>query len=87
LAGRIRCNGVEALHRRGRYQTLGNGLKIKDVLIDEGTAMERRFIVVKNPESEKRDQTVRAQIVEAAREKLSTLSQLSGKAMVQVGYF
>jgi len=71
---------VEALHRKGRFQTLENGLKIKDVIFDEGRATERRFIIVKNPEAEKRDQVVRTQIVDAAQRKLAELTQLEGKA-------
>jgi hypothetical protein len=40
---------VEALHRKGRYRRLENGLAIKDVVLDAGKATERRFIIVKNP--------------------------------------
>jgi len=71
---------VEALHRKGRYRLLENGLSIKDVILDEGKATERRFIIVKNPEAEARDRIVREQIVEAARQKLGELSQYTGKA-------
>jgi transposase len=71
---------VEALHRKGRYRLLENGLSIKDVILDEGKAMERRFIIVKNPEAEARDRIVREQIVEAAKQRLGELSQYTGKA-------
>jgi len=47
---------VEALHRKGRYKTLDNGLSIKEVITDRGTASQRRYIVVKNPESAAREQ-------------------------------
>jgi len=71
---------VEALHRKGRFRILENGLAIKDVVIDAGKATERRFIIVKNPEAETRDRVIRGQIVEAAKRKLEELSQYTGKA-------
>lgn len=71
---------VEALHRKGRFRILENGLAIKDVVIDTGKATERRFIIVKNPEAETRDRVIRGQIVEAAKRKLEELSQYTGKA-------
>lgn len=71
---------VEALHRKGRYRLLGNGLSIKDVVLDAGEATERRFIIVKNPEAEARDRIIREQIVEVAKQRLAELSQYTGKA-------
>jgi len=71
---------VEALHRKGRFKILENGLAIKDVILDAGRATERRFIIVKNPEAETRDRLIREQIVEAAKRKLEELSQSTGKA-------
>jgi len=71
---------VEALHRKGRFRRLENGLEIKDVLIDEGKATERRFIIVKNPEAAARERLIRAQIVETTTKKLEELSQYTGKA-------
>ncbi|NPV54610.1 MAG: transposase, partial [Firmicutes bacterium] len=41
---------VDALKRPGTYRTLENGLKIKEVIIDNGEA-RRRFVVVVNPNS------------------------------------
>jgi len=71
---------VEALHRKGRFKVLENGLAIKDVILDAGTATERRFIIVKNPEAGTRDRVIREQIVEATKRKLEELSQYTGKA-------
>ncbi len=59
---------------------LENGLARKDFVIDAGTATERRFIIVKNPEAEARDRAIREQIVEATQQKLGELSQYTGKA-------
>ncbi|MFA6366898.1 MAG: IS1634 family transposase [Candidatus Hydrogenedentales bacterium] len=71
---------VEALHRKGRFRILESGLAIKDVVLDAGTATERRFIIVKNPEAETRDRVIREQIVDATKRKLDELSQYTGKA-------
>ena len=71
---------VEALHRKGRYKKLKNGLSIKDVITDEGTASQRRYIVVRNPESAARDKKVRDDSVAVTQQKLDELSQLSGEA-------
>ncbi len=70
---------VEALHRKGRYRILDNGLEIKNVIIDEGSATERRFVIVRNPETAKRDKIVRDSIVAEAEKRLAALSQLNGK--------
>jgi transposase len=70
---------VEALHCKGRYRTLENGLQIKNVVIAEGLATERRFVIVKNPDAEKRDRLVRDSIVEETKRRLEELSQLEGK--------
>jgi len=71
---------VEALHRKGRYKELENGLLIKDVITAEGTASMRRYIVVRNPESAARDKKIRDDIVAVTQQKLDELSQLSGEA-------
>ncbi len=71
---------VEALHRKGRYKTLANGLSIKEVITDEGTAAMRRYIVVRNPESASRDKKIRDDIVVVVQQKLDELTQLSGEA-------
>jgi transposase len=71
---------VEALHRKGRFRILESGLAIKDVVLDAGTATERRFIIVKNPEAETRDRVIREQIINATKRKLDELSQYTGKA-------
>lgn len=70
---------VEALHRKGRYRTLDNGLQIKNVIMDEGMATERRFVIVKNPDAEKRDRLVRDSIVDEVKRRLDALSQMEGK--------
>ena len=71
---------VEALHRAGRYRQIERESRIllcKDVSIDAGTTLERRYVIVQNPESATRDAANRNDIVAAARKKLEGLSQLS----------
>jgi transposase len=71
---------VEALHRAGRYRQIereGRILLCKDVSIDEGTALERRYVIVQNPEAATRDAAKRDDIIAAARKKLETIAQLS----------
>ena len=73
---------VEALHRAGRYRQIereGRILLCKDVSIDDGTALERRYVIVQNPEAATRDAAKREDIVAAARKKLENLSQLLGE--------
>ncbi|WP_332446611.1 IS1634 family transposase [Sphaerochaeta sp.] len=70
---------VEALHRKGRYSPLANGLQVKNVVMDEGLATERRFVIVKNPDAEKRDRLVRDSIVAEVKDRLEALSQMEGK--------
>lgn len=49
------------------------------MVIAEGLAIERRFVIVKNPDAEKRDRLVRDGIVEETKRRLEELSQLEGK--------
>jgi transposase len=70
---------AEALHRKGRYRTLSNGLQIKDVIMDGGSASERRFVIVRSPAAGKRDRLVRDGIVDEVKRRLGDLSQLKGK--------
>src|SRR5690606_19855305 len=46
----------EALSRQGRYKTLDNGLRIKEVITSQGSVTSRRFVVVHNPEQAERDE-------------------------------
>jgi transposase len=73
---------VEVLHRAGRYKTIernGASLKCKDVLVDAGTATERRYVIVQNPDSATRDCAKRNDIVAEARVRLEKLNQLEGE--------
>ncbi|MGE5554340.1 MAG: IS1634 family transposase, partial [Betaproteobacteria bacterium] len=70
---------TEALTRAGRFKTLANGLEVKEVLLQEGSTAERRFVVIRNPEEAERDQKKRADIVAEVERRLSELKQLTGQ--------
>ena len=69
---------ADATQRAGAYKKLACGLEAKEVIVGQG-ATRRRFIVVKNPDEEKRDQEKRADIIKEAAKRLEELSQLKGE--------
>jgi len=65
LGEKLRGNDKEAnaaLSRQGRYHTVAGNLRVKEVIIDDGT-MRDRFVICHNPEEAKRDQQVREQLL------------------------
>jgi hypothetical protein len=70
----------EALKRPGRYKTLANGLRIKEVITNAGSVTARRFVIVHNPEEAKRDQLKRDSIIGETERRLANLRQLDGEA-------
>ena len=69
----------EALTRAGRYKTLDNGLKVKEVITKKGSVASRRFVVVHNQEQAERDEAKRADIIAEAERRLAALGDLTGK--------
>ncbi|MFA5552512.1 MAG: IS1634 family transposase [Trueperaceae bacterium] len=70
----------EALTRAGRYKTLANGLRVKEVIINQGSVAARRFVVVHNPEQAERDAMKRNDIIAEAERRLTGLGDLTGKS-------
>ena len=65
LGEKLRGNDKEAnaaLSRQGRYHTVADNLRVKEVIIDDGT-MRDRFVICHNPEEAKRDEQVREQLL------------------------
>jgi hypothetical protein len=65
LGEKLRGNDKEAnaaLARQGRYHTVAGNLRVKEVVIDDGT-MRDRFVICHNPEEAKRDHAVREQLL------------------------
>jgi transposase len=62
---KLRGNDKEAntaLARQGRYHEIAENLRVKEVIIDDGT-MRDRFVICHNPEEAKRDNAVREQLL------------------------
>ena len=65
LGEKLRSDSKEAkaaLARQGRYHLVADNLRVKEIVIDEGT-MRDRFVVCHNPEQAERDRAVREQIL------------------------
>ena len=65
LGEKLRSDSKEAqaaLARQGRYHTVAGNLRVKEVVLDEGT-MRDRFVVCHNPQEAERDRAVREQIL------------------------
>mgnify|MGYP002682247305 CR=1 FL=1 len=70
---------AEALTRGGRYQTLDNGLKFKEIVVGGDSEAGRRFVVVLNPTEAERDRKKRVDIVTETTRRLDALKQLEGE--------
>jgi hypothetical protein len=65
LGEKLRGNDKEAnaaLARQGRYHVVAGNLRVKEVIIDDGT-MRDRFVICHNPEEAKRDAAIREQLL------------------------
>jgi transposase len=78
LGEKLRGNDKEAnaaLARQGRYHTIAGNLRVKEVVIDDGT-MRDRFVICHNPEEAKRDKQVREQLLTQIQEQIADTDQL-----------
>jgi hypothetical protein len=64
-----------ALARQGRYHTVAGNLRVKEVIIDDGT-MRDRFVICHNPEEAKRDQSVRERLLTRIEQAIANTDQL-----------
>ena len=64
----------EALSRPGRYKTIRDNLEVKEVIVGTGER-RRRYIVVRNPAGEVRDQKERESHLKRLEEALSRLPE------------
>ncbi|MGH3886805.1 MAG: IS1634 family transposase [Pseudonocardiaceae bacterium] len=72
-----------ALSRQGRYRTVAGNLRVKEVVIDDGT-MRDRFVVCHNPEQAARDKAVRDQLLAQLRDAIASSDTLSKTARAQL---
>jgi len=73
LGEKLRGNDKEAnaaLARQGRYHTVAGNLRVKEVIIDDGT-MRDRFVICHNPDEAKRDKQVREQLLAQIRDQIA----------------
>ena len=78
LGEKLRGNDKEAgaaLQRQGRYHTVADNLRVKEVVIDDGT-MRDRFVICHNPEEAKRDQQVREQLLAQIQDQIADSDRL-----------
>ena len=78
LGEKLRGNDKEAnaaLARQGRYHTVAGNLRVKEVIIDDGT-MRDRFVICHNPEEAKRDQQLRDQLLAQIQDAIADTDQL-----------
>jgi transposase len=68
-----------ALSRQGRYRTVAGNLRVKEVVIDDGT-MRDRFVVCHNPEQAERDKHVRDQLLAQLGDAIAGADQLTKTA-------
>jgi hypothetical protein len=78
LGEKLRGNDKEAnlaLGRQGRYHTVAGNLRVKEVIIDDGT-MRDRFVICHNPEEAKRDKQVREQLLAQIQDQIADSDRL-----------
>jgi hypothetical protein len=68
-----------ALARQGRYRTVRDNLRVKEVTVGEGDGA-RRFVVCHNPAEAERDRSKRAETIRRLTEELSRLERQRSKA-------
>jgi hypothetical protein len=68
-----------ALSRQGRYQTVRDNLRVKEVLIGEGDAA-KRFIICHNPSEAERERTQREETIARLQAELERIAKQRAKA-------
>ena len=83
LGEKLRSGSAEAtaaLSRPGRYATVADNLRVKEVRISE----HERFIVCHNPEAADRDAAIRADMLDKLRELITDTDQLSERKRAEL---
>lgn len=74
----------EALARAGRFQTVRANVEVKEVIVGDGEA-RKRYVVVRNPQQQERDEKLREALVKTLEAETAGLKQLEkghhGKAV------
>ena len=72
-----------ALSRQGRYHVVAGNLRVKEVVIDDGT-MRDRFVICHNPEQAERDRAVRDQLLAQLGDAIAGSDTLSRAARAEL---
>jgi hypothetical protein len=75
LASRMRAGdevSTDVLKRPGRYQTVGENLRVKEVVVGDGER-RRRYVVCHNPQEEERQRRHRDKVLEELSAELASL--------------
>ncbi len=65
----------EALSRAGRYQTVTHNVEVKELVVGDGEA-RKRYILVRNPEQQKKDEHEREGLIERIQAELDAIKTL-----------
>lgn len=65
----------EALSRAGRYQTVTHNVEVKELVVGDGEA-RKRYILVRNPEQQKKDEHERQGLIERLQAELDAIKTL-----------
>ena len=72
-----------ALSRQGRYRTVADNLRVKEVRVDDGAGRDR-FVICHNPDAATRDAAVRDQIVTRLTERIDGSDVLSARKRAEL---
>jgi hypothetical protein len=78
-------DAVAALQRQGRYQTVRDNLRVKEVRIGEGDAA-KRFIICHNPLEAEREQQTREDTIRRLEAELERIERQRAKAKTQKAF-
>ena len=70
---------TEVLQRPGRFQTVSENLRVKEVVVGEGER-RRRYVVCHNPQEEKRQRAHRRQVLRELEAELASLKEVKGES-------
>ena len=65
----------EALAKAGRFQTVTHNVEVKEIIVGDGEA-RKRFVLVRNPQQQKKDQKQREETVDRIKAELKAIEQL-----------
>jgi transposase len=86
IGEKLRGDSAEAkaaLSRQGRYRTVAGNLRVKEVVLDNGT-MRDRFVICHNPDQAERDATIREQLVAQLTDATESSDDLTSQARAEL---